>query len=118
VASAGASILVVEDDPSLRLVCRVNLELDGFDVREAAAIDEARAAVAEERPSLVFLDLHVGSGASDDLLDELLADGIPVVLVSGTVDVRAYEGRATAVMPKPFEPSELVDAARQLAVAS
>ena len=111
-------ILVVEDDAALRLVCRVNLELDGFAVREAAAIGEARAAVAEERPALVFLDLHLGGGASDELLDELRADGIPVVLVSGTVDVRSYEGRATAVMPKPFDPAELVETARRLAAGS
>jgi DNA-binding response OmpR family regulator len=107
-----ASILLVEDDASLRLVCRVNLELDNFRVREAAGIDEARAAVAAERPALVFLDLHLGHGAADGLLDELRADGIPVVLVSGTVDVTEYEGRATAVMPKPFDPAELVRAAR------
>jgi DNA-binding response OmpR family regulator len=113
-----ASILVVEDDAALRLVCRVNLELGGFAVREATGLGEARAAVACERPALVFLDLHLGCGASDGLLDELRADGIPVVLLSGTVDVRAYEGRATAVMPKPFEPADLVGAARQLAVAS
>jgi DNA-binding NtrC family response regulator len=37
-------VLVVDDDASLRLLCRVNLELDGFDVREAATLDEARAA--------------------------------------------------------------------------
>ena len=113
-----APILVVEDDASLRLVCRVNLELDGFEVREAAGLDEARAAVVAERPALVFLDLHLGSGASDELLDELRADGIPVVLVSGTVDVRVYEGRANEVMPKPFEPAELVEAARRLAGVS
>jgi DNA-binding NtrC family response regulator len=113
-----ASILVVEDDAALRLVCRVNLELDGFAVREAAGLGEARAAVAEQRPALVFLDLHLAGGASDELLDELRADGIPVVLVSGTVDVRSYEGRATAVMPKPFEPDDLVELARRLAVAS
>ena len=67
------------------------------------------------RRSLVFLDLHLGGSAADELLDELAAAGIPVVLVSGTVDVRAYEGRASAVMPKPFEPAELVETARRLA---
>jgi DNA-binding NtrC family response regulator len=108
-----SSILVVEDDAALRMVCRINLELDRFRVREAASLEEARIAVAAERPALVFLDLHLGRGASDDLLDELTASGIPVVLVSGTVDVSDYRDRATAVMPKPFDPSELVAAAHR-----
>jgi DNA-binding response OmpR family regulator len=109
---AGPSILLVEDDRALRLVCRVNLELERFRVREAGDLDGARAAVADERPALVFLDLHLGSSASDELLDELRADGIPVVLLSGTVDVNAYVDRATAVLPKPFDPADLVAAAR------
>ena len=116
-APAGASILVVEDDPSLRLVCRVNLELESFRVREAADLEEARAAVAAERPDLVFLDLHLGAGASDGFLEELRDDGIPVVLVSGTVDVTEYEGRATEVMPKPFDPADLVAAAHRHAAS-
>jgi DNA-binding response OmpR family regulator len=106
-------VLVVEDDAALRMVCRVNLELDGFRVVEAATLAAARDAVSEERPGLVLLDLHLGAGASDELLDELRADGIPVLLVSGTVDVAVYEGRANAVIPKPFEPSELVELARR-----
>jgi DNA-binding NtrC family response regulator len=110
-SNGGASILLVEDDAPLRLVCRVNLELDGFRVREATSIDEARAAVAGERPGLVFLDVHLGATVSDGLLDELREAGIPVVLVSGTVDVRAYAGRAAEVIPKPFDPVELVAAA-------
>jgi DNA-binding NtrC family response regulator len=114
---AGASILLVEDDPSLRLVCRVNLELENFRVREAEAVADARAAVAAERPALVFLDLHLGAGASDNFLEELRADGIPVVLVSGTVDVSEYEGRATAVIPKPFDPADLVAAAHRHAAS-
>ena len=112
----GGSILVVEDDAALRMVCRVNLELDHFRVREAGSVEEARAAVAGERPSLVFLDLHLGFTASDELLTELLAAGIPVVLVSGTIDVSDYEQRASAVMPKPFEPTALIEAARMFAV--
>jgi two-component system nitrogen regulation response regulator NtrX len=108
-----SSILVVEDDAALRMVCRVNLELERFRVREASALDEARALVEAERPSLVFLDLHLGIGATDGFLEELSADGIPVVLVSGTVDVTEYEGRAAAVMSKPFDPAELVATAHR-----
>ncbi len=111
-----ASILIVEDDAPLRLVCRVNLELEHFRVREAESADEARVAVAAERPALVFLDIHLGASASDELLDELRAAGIPVVLVSGTVDVGEYVGRASEVIPKPFDPAELVAAARRHAV--
>ena len=114
---AGTSILIVEDDRSLRLVCRVNLELEHFRVREAEGVAEARAAVAAERPALVFLDLHLGAGASDGFLEELRADGIPVVLVSGTVDVTEYEGRASEVMSKPFDPADLVAAARRHAAS-
>jgi DNA-binding response OmpR family regulator len=117
VGRAGASILVVEDDPSLRLVCRVDLELAEFRVREADGVDEARAAVAGERPNLVFLDLHLGAGTADGFLDELRGAGIPVVLVSGTVDVSVYAARAAAVMPKPFDPVDLLAVARRHAAS-
>ena len=56
------------------------------------------------------------ASAADELLDELRGDGIPVVLVSGTVDVsrRTRAGRARC-SPKPFDPAELVAAARRYA---
>lgn len=109
----GVSILVVEDDAALRLLCRVNLELEGFRVREAANLGDARAAVAAERPGLVFLDMHLGEAASDELLDELRLAALPVVLVSGTVDLDQYAGRANEVLGKPFDPTELVAAAKR-----
>ncbi len=109
-------ILVVEDDPSLRLLCRINLELEEYEVREAASIEAARGIVADQRPALVFLDVHLGDGASDVLLDELRLADIPVVLVSGTADVGHYLHRATEVLGKPFEPQALVDAAKRLVV--
>jgi DNA-binding NtrC family response regulator len=108
-----SSVLLVEDDPSLRLLCRVNLELDQFDVREAATIEAARAAVEERRPDVVFLDVHLDGVASDELLDELRGSGIPVVVVSGSADVDEYRGRAVEVLGKPFEPRDLVAAAKR-----
>ena len=71
VTDAGPLILVVEDDASIRLLCRINLELDGFRVEEAATVAGARAAVAAERPALVVLDLWLGVEDAGDLLDEL-----------------------------------------------
>jgi DNA-binding NtrC family response regulator len=112
----GSPILLVEDDDSLRLVARINLELEGFRVREAASVEAARLAVADERPLGVFLDVRLGGELSDDLLDELRASGIPVVLVSGTGDPAGYRDRVTEVVPKPFLPEQLVAAAKRLVV--
>ena len=108
-------VLVVDDDPSLRLLVRVNLELEGFRVQDAVSQDEARAAVAAERPTLVMLDMHLFGEPADELLDEFRAAGIPVVLVTGTADVDDYRDRANAVLGKPFQPQALIAAARQLA---
>jgi two-component system nitrogen regulation response regulator NtrX len=107
------SVLVVEDDASLRLLARLNLELEQFRVREAGTLDEARAAVAAERPSMVFLDVHLHGEETDVLLDELRRTGIPVVVVTGSADIRQYRDRADQVLSKPFEPSALVAAARR-----
>jgi DNA-binding response OmpR family regulator len=112
----GPSILVVEDDPSLRLLCRVNLELEGYEVREAASLGEARRALEGERPLLVVLDVHLGSEHSEDLLDELRTGGVPVLLVTGSADASDYRDRASEVLSKPYEPDALIAAARRLAV--
>ena len=110
-----AKALIVDDDAALRLLCRVNLELEGFAVREAATVADATAAVQSERPDVVLLDVHLGGEETSGLLDSLRADGIPVALVTGSVDVELYRDRADAIVPKPFEPRELVEIARRLA---
>src|SRR5204862_1942035 len=115
----GHSILVVDDDASLRLLCRVNLELEGFEVREAATADEARAAVAAARPDGVLLDVHLGPhGDSLELLDELRADGVHVALVTGATDPDERYRHANEFLAKPFLPADLVAAARRLATVA
>jgi DNA-binding response OmpR family regulator len=107
--------LVVDDDAALRLLSRVNLELEGFVVLEASTVVEADASVAAGRPDVVLLDVHLGSESSLPLLERLRAWGIPVVLVTGSVEVDDYRDRADAVLPKPFDPRALVEVARRLA---
>jgi DNA-binding response OmpR family regulator len=110
-----ARALVVDDDAALRLLSRVNLELEGFEVREAATIGEAEAAIAAERPDVVLLDVHLGGEQTHDLLARIRASGIPVALVTGSVDIDEYRESADAVIGKPFEPGALVETARRLA---
>lgn len=108
--------LIVDDDAALRLLCRVNLELDGFTVREAATVDAAESAIAEDRPDVVLLDVHLGGGEqTHELLARIRGAGIPVALVTGSVDLAEYRGQADAVLGKPFVPETLVETARRLA---
>jgi CheY-like chemotaxis protein len=110
-----ARALIVDDDAALRLLCRVNLELDGFEVREAASVVDAELAVESERPDVVLLDVHLGAEDALGLLDRLRSDGIPVALVTGSADPDLFRDRADAVVTKPFDPQELVEIARRLA---
>ncbi|MEI8104825.1 MAG: response regulator [Actinomycetes bacterium] len=116
--AGGSSILLVEDDPSLRMLCRVSLELEHFEVRDAATLADARAAIEDDRPALVFLDLHLGADESDGLLDSLHDGGIPVVVVSGEPDNGQFAGRADDVIEKPFLPDDLIAAARRFVRAN
>lgn len=107
--------LVVDDDAALRLMMRVNLELGGFDVAEASTQAAAAAAVAEGGFAVVLLDVHVGGDTTEDLLDRLRAEGTPVALVTGSADTGPYQGRADAILTKPFDPTALIEVARRLA---
>jgi DNA-binding NtrC family response regulator len=103
-------VLLVDDDQSLRLLCRVNLELDGFEVTEAQSLEEARAALDAAAIDAVLLDVHVGHENGIDLLDELKLEraGLPVILLTGESGLPAEaRGRADAVLSKPFEIHEL-----------
>jgi DNA-binding response OmpR family regulator len=113
-------VLVVEDEAALRLLCRVNLELDGFDVVEAASLREARERLAASAVDVVLLDLHLGGESGEPLVGECRARSprIPVAVVSGSADPpRANAAGADAVLPKPFEIGELTATVRALASA-
>jgi DNA-binding response OmpR family regulator len=113
--NGGPKALVVEDDAALRLLARVNLELDGFEVIEAATLAAAEEAIARTTPDVALLDVHIGGVESYGLLERLRADGIPVGVVTGSVDLEALRGIADDVLGKPFAPEDLVGMARRLA---
>jgi DNA-binding NtrC family response regulator len=108
-------VLVVDDEPAIRLLCRVNLELGGYEVREAGSIDEARAQVAEG-VDVVLLDIHLGRESGEVLLEELAAQAIPVAVVTGSADLESIaRTKATAVLGKPFTIEELESTVARLA---
>ena len=115
---AAQNVLVVDDDASIRLLCRVNLELDGWSVREAASVREARRELADGAVDVILLDVHVGTDSGVDFLEEVRRDhpGVPVAMLTGSVGTPTLEGIDTdAVISKPFTLEALVDTVRALA---
>ncbi len=107
------NVLLVDDEPALRLLCRVNLEIDGHTVHEAATVAEGRELLERLSPDVLLLDLHVGREDGLELLDEIKALDLPtrVVLLSGSAEVGAeLRARVDAVLGKPFELTRLAAA--------
>jgi DNA-binding response OmpR family regulator len=107
--------LVVDDDAGLRTLSRIVLELEGFSVREAASLSEAEAALAERRPDVVLLDVHLGIEKTDALFDRLREERIPVAAVTGSAEIGEVRDRADATIAKPYNPEDLVAIAKRLA---
>ena len=112
------TVLIVDDDAAIRLLCRVNLELEGHRVLDAADLVHARTLLAEEPVDVVFLDLHLGNERGLDLLHELRRDqpDVGVALLTGSPQSRSPEEEATAdaLITKPFEIEELGRTVRRL----
>jgi CheY-like chemotaxis protein len=114
------TVLVVDDEPSIRLLCRVNLELEGYRVLEAGTLEQARRAVATEPVRVALLDVHVGADDGRDFLRELRDDHpeIQVALLSGSA-AREQIAReeADALVTKPFVLEDLIETVGRLAGA-
>jgi DNA-binding response OmpR family regulator len=115
VAAGGGTVLVVDDDESLRMLCRLNLELDGYRVLEAASIEAAHELLAAGGIDAMLLDLHVGEGDGRDLLAALGSDRPPVALFTGSEAIGPeLQAAAEAVLAKPFGIEHLTETVRLL----
>jgi DNA-binding response OmpR family regulator len=111
------TVLVVEDEPSIRYLCTVNLEMDGFRVLEAATLDEARRSLESAEVNVVLLDVHVAGEDGRQLIGEIRrrTTAIAIALISGSVDaIVARQTGADRVLTKPFDPQELTATVREL----
>jgi DNA-binding response OmpR family regulator len=107
--------LVVDDDESLRMLCRINLELDGYRVIEAGSLAEARDALAAGGIDAMLLDLHLGDGDGRDLLASLGSERPPVALFTGSEAIGPeLQSAADAVLAKPFGIERLAETVRGL----
>jgi DNA-binding response OmpR family regulator len=108
VRDRGPSLLIVEDDESLRRILARHLRGQGYDVTEATSAEEAVAVLVEGlRPALVLLDLNLPGDTGWDLLRGPALGGAgspPVVITSATTvsPKRLAEFHIAGYLPKPF----------------
>jgi len=122
---SGPVVLIVDDDPRLREYIRVNLEMEGYSVREAGSADEGLALLEESTPDLVLLDVMMPKMDGWEMLRRVQerhgVGTIPVIMFSGKVDenalAEAADRGARGFIGKPFDPQQLIERAKQLVPA-
>ena len=116
------TVLVVDDEAPIRLLCRVNLEAEHMKVLEAPDGDTGLEIARAERPDVVLLDVMMPGRNGWEIAEELLADettsGIPIVFLTARAEVK---DRAKGIdlggvdyVTKPFNPVELAPLVRDL----
>jgi two-component system, OmpR family, alkaline phosphatase synthesis response regulator PhoP len=115
-------VLVIDDEPPIRLLCRVNLEAEGMEVLEAGDGPSGLETARSEQPDVVLLDVMMpgldGWRVAEELLDDERTSAIPIVFLTARAELR---DRARGIdlggvdyVTKPFNPVELAPLVRGL----
>ena len=106
------TILIVDDDPLNRRLLAKSLENDGHRTTQFDNGFAALAAIKEDQPDLVLLDVEMPGLDGIEVLERIKGDDelrhVPVIMISGIEDtasiVRCIEAGAEDFLPKPFDP--------------
>lgn len=110
-------VLVADDEESIRVLCRVNLELAGYQVLEAADGPTTIELAKAHRPDVLLLDVMMPGASGWEVLASLRADPdtahIPVVMLTALqtdeAQLSAWDGGAVEYLTKPFNPMALAE---------
>ena len=109
-----ATIVVIDDDQTLRALFATMLERRGHTVVTAASVTEARASLAMLPPDVVAVDMHMPQGGGAELIRALRATVRSPRIVAMSGDVTALAAAAAAgadvTLDKPFSFGEFVAA--------
>ena len=118
-SAAGTSrrVLVVDDERSIRLLCRVNLAASGIDVLEAENGRKALELARRERPDLVLLDVMMpdvdGWTVARELAEDDRTREIPVVFLTARAEAAdkrmGQQLGGVGYLVKPFDPITIGD---------
>jgi two-component system, OmpR family, phosphate regulon response regulator PhoB len=115
-------VLVVDDEPDVLLLCRLNLQQRGHELLEASNGTTALELAREGHPEVIVLDLMLPGMNGYEVLENLKQDegtsDIPVLVLTAK-SLRADRERshglgASGFLTKPFLPSELCDMVESL----
>ena len=117
VPRADVRLLVIDDDPVIVELLRINFEIEGFEVLSASDGGEGLRRARSEHPDLVLSDIMMPRLDGLQLLSRLRADpataALPVVLLSAKAqNAEVEQGLALGAVDyvtKPFDPLELLD---------
>jgi two-component system phosphate regulon response regulator PhoB len=116
------TVLVIDDEAPIRLLCRVNLEAEGMTVLEAADGPSGLEKARIETPDVILLDVMMpgldGWRVAEELLDDARTEEIPIIFLTARAELR---DRARGIdlggvdyVTKPFNPVELAPLVRGL----
>jgi|TARA_B110000196_G_C20665379_1_gene439374 DNA-binding response OmpR family regulator len=116
------TVLVVDDEASLRNLVRTTLESDSYRILEASDGNEALEIALIEKPDLIVVDWMMPGRTGIEVVIEIrkTEDGknIPIVMLTARgqqVDIqRGTEAGVTVYLVKPFSPLELINTVEQL----
>ncbi|HTQ00590.1 MAG TPA: phosphate regulon transcriptional regulator PhoB [Casimicrobiaceae bacterium] len=109
------TILVVEDEPAILELLKINLVDAGYEVKEAADAETAQALLKDSLPDLVLLDWMLPGQSGLAFAKQLRGDArtkeLPVIMVTARTDeadrVAGLEAWVDDYVTKPFSPREL-----------
>jgi DNA-binding response OmpR family regulator len=116
------TVLVIDDEAPIRLLCRVNLEAEGMDVLEASNGPAGLEQAKDERPDVILLDVMMpgldGWQVAERLIEDDHTTSIPIIFLTARAEfrdrARGLDIGGIDYVTKPFNPLELAPLVRGL----
>ncbi len=106
-------ILIIEDDPQITKILKLNLKLSGFDTDNASTVKDAWSKITDDHFDLLLMDIGLPDGSGLDLCQKVRESGndVPIVFLSALTDeatvVKGIKNGADDYLRKPFGLEEL-----------
>jgi DNA-binding response OmpR family regulator len=106
-------ILIIEDDPQITKILKLNLKLSGFDTDNATTFQDAWTKITTDHFDLLLMDIGLPDGSGLDLCQKVRESGndVPIVFLSALTDeatvVKGIKNGADDYLRKPFGLEEL-----------